>query len=35
MNQLDNQEFGFGDLDSLQEQVALKNSAQKNETEPE
>lgn len=33
--QLDNQEFGFGDLDSLQEQVALKNSAQKNETEPE
>lgn len=35
MNQLDNQEFGFGDLDSLQEQVALKNSTQKSETEPE
>lgn len=28
-------EFGFNELDSLQEQVALKNSAQKNETEPE
>ncbi|WP_416862659.1 hypothetical protein [Helicobacter ganmani] len=35
MNQLDNQEFVFGDLDSLQEQVALKNSAQNNEKEPE
>lgn len=35
MNQLDNQEFGFGDLDFLQEQVALKNSAQNNEIEPE
>lgn len=35
MNQLDNQEFDFGDLDSLQEQVALKNSAQKNEIEPD
>lgn len=33
-NQSDNQEFGFGDLDSLQEQVALKNSAQENEKEP-
>lgn len=39
-NQLDNQEFefgefGFNELDSLQEQVALKNSAQNNEIEPE
>lgn len=39
-NQLDNQEFefgefGFNELDSLQEQVALKNSAQNDEKEPE
>lgn len=33
INQLDNQGFGFGDLDSLQEEVALKNSAQKNKKE--